>query len=161
MIEKWSLVCRDLHTGLECIRSYTRRCMSQQEREHFNKIYAGTNEMIRDLCSEGQYQEGTYVIFNLILIQFTTENCIFKFLWIFPFDCFYCCALTLHFLSWQIFFATLRAWEKFARNTKFARIHTKILCEKFMNEKVLKFLPRQLQRSRQRRQFLRGTFKLA
>lgn len=26
--------------------------------------------MIKDLCSEGAYQEGTYVIFNLILIQF-------------------------------------------------------------------------------------------
>lgn len=69
----------DLHTGLECIRSYTRRCMSQHEREHFNKLYFGTNEMIKDLCSEGAYQEGTYVIFNLIKIQFT-RNCIsFKF----------------------------------------------------------------------------------
>lgn len=65
-----SYVISDLHTGLECIRSYTRRCMSQQERDHFNKLYYGTNVMIKDLCSEGAYQEGTYVIFNLILIQF-------------------------------------------------------------------------------------------
>jgi hypothetical protein len=56
----------DLHTGLECIKSYTRRCMSQQERQHFQKLYFGTNEMIKDLCAEGTYQEGTYVIFNLI-----------------------------------------------------------------------------------------------
>lgn len=47
--------------GLECIRSYSRRCMSQHERDHINKIYYGTNEMIKDLCMEGQYQEGTYV----------------------------------------------------------------------------------------------------
>lgn len=41
--------------------------MSQQEREHFNKLYFGTNEMIKELCSDGSYQQGTYVIFNLVV----------------------------------------------------------------------------------------------
>lgn len=53
--------------------------MSQQEREHFNKLYYGTNMMIKDLCSEGAYQEGTYVIFNLILIQFAAEIVLLSF----------------------------------------------------------------------------------
>lgn len=54
--------------------------MSQQEREHFNKLYYGTNMMIKDLCSEGAYQEGTYVIFNLILIQFAAEIVLLSFM---------------------------------------------------------------------------------
>ncbi|KFB37730.1 AGAP011666-PA-like protein [Anopheles sinensis] len=52
----------DLHTGLHCIRSYTRRCMNIHQRDHFNKLYHGTNEVIHDLCEEGPYQEGTYVL---------------------------------------------------------------------------------------------------
>ncbi|CAG9802149.1 unnamed protein product [Chironomus riparius] len=55
--EQLDRICPDLHMGLECIRSYSRRCMSQHERDHINKIYYGTNEMIKDLCMEGQYQE--------------------------------------------------------------------------------------------------------
>ncbi|CRK91277.1 CLUMA_CG004956, isoform A [Clunio marinus] len=64
--EELDRVCPDLHTGLECIRSYTRRCMSQHEREHFRKLYFGTNEMIKDLCSEGTYQEGTLIIIFIL-----------------------------------------------------------------------------------------------
>lgn len=70
----------DLHAGLECIRSYTRRCMNPQEREHFNKLYFGTNEMIKDLCSEGSYQEGTCVCFNLI--KFQNSIWLMIFLWL-------------------------------------------------------------------------------
>ncbi|KAG5681525.1 hypothetical protein PVAND_010951 [Polypedilum vanderplanki] len=55
--EELDRICPDLHMGLQCIKSYSRRCMSQHEREHINKIYDGTNEMIRDLCMEGQYQQ--------------------------------------------------------------------------------------------------------
>ncbi|ETN58328.1 hypothetical protein AND_010090 [Anopheles darlingi] len=50
----------DLHAGLHCIRSYTRRCMNIHQRDHFNKLYHGTNEVIHELCEEGSYQEGTY-----------------------------------------------------------------------------------------------------
>lgn len=121
----------DLHTGLECIRSYTRRCMSQHEREHFNKLYFGTNEMIKDLCSEGAYQEGTYVIFNLIKIQFT-RNCIsFKFLfdlilfyYTFNFERENCFGIYSHsqFPSWQISSATRHAWERLRTSTRCVRI---------------------------------------
>ncbi|KAJ6645587.1 hypothetical protein Bhyg_00793 [Pseudolycoriella hygida] len=31
-------LCPDLHAGLQCIRSYTRRCMNMQQRTHFNKL---------------------------------------------------------------------------------------------------------------------------
>lgn len=50
--------CPDLLNGLECIQSYTRRCMSQDQRAHFNKLYAGTAEMIHQLCEDSLYQEG-------------------------------------------------------------------------------------------------------
>ena len=37
--------------------------MSLHQREHFNQLYEGTNQMIHDLCKEGSYQEGTYVFY--------------------------------------------------------------------------------------------------
>lgn len=49
-------LCPDLHAGINCIRSYTRRCMTLKQREQFMKIYRGTEEVIRDLCREGDYQ---------------------------------------------------------------------------------------------------------
>lgn len=55
------LLCSDLHAGLQCIQSYTRRCMNSDQRAHFNKLYAGTAEMIHQLCEDNQYQEGKYV----------------------------------------------------------------------------------------------------
>ncbi|XP_058126350.1 uncharacterized protein LOC131285596 [Anopheles ziemanni] len=55
--EELDKLCPDLHTGLHCIRSYTRRCMNIHQRDHFNKLYHGTNEVIHDLCEEGPYQE--------------------------------------------------------------------------------------------------------
>ncbi|XP_055530700.1 uncharacterized protein LOC129721782 [Wyeomyia smithii] len=55
--EELDKLCPDLHSGLHCIRSYTRRCMNIHQRDHFNKLYHGTNEVIRELCEEGPYQE--------------------------------------------------------------------------------------------------------
>lgn len=57
--------CPDLLNGLECVQSYTRRCMNIDHRAHFNKLYAGTAEMVHQLCEDTQYQEGKYVI-NLL-----------------------------------------------------------------------------------------------
>lgn len=51
----------DLRAGLECIRSFTRRCMNQEQRNHFNQLYHGTGEVIHELCEDTKYQEGTYV----------------------------------------------------------------------------------------------------
>lgn len=55
--EELDALCPDLHAGLHCIRSYTRRCMSLKQRNHFNKLYSGTNQVIRDLCKVGTYQD--------------------------------------------------------------------------------------------------------
>uniref|UniRef100_A0A182QI27 Uncharacterized protein n=1 Tax=Anopheles farauti TaxID=69004 RepID=A0A182QI27_9DIPT len=55
--EELDKLCPDLHKGLHCIRSYTRRCMNIHQRDHFNKLYHGTNEVIHELCEEGPYQE--------------------------------------------------------------------------------------------------------
>uniref|UniRef100_A0A1B0DBC4 Uncharacterized protein n=1 Tax=Phlebotomus papatasi TaxID=29031 RepID=A0A1B0DBC4_PHLPP len=61
--EELNEICPDLYGGLHCIRSYTRRCMSLQHRNHFNKLYHGTNQVIRDLCREGHYQNGEFLDF--------------------------------------------------------------------------------------------------
>ncbi|XP_055598434.1 uncharacterized protein LOC129748011 [Uranotaenia lowii] len=55
--EELDQLCPDLHAGLHCIRSYTRRCMNIHQRDHFNKLYHGTNEVIHELCEEGPYQK--------------------------------------------------------------------------------------------------------
>ncbi|CAO1431686.1 unnamed protein product [Diamesa serratosioi] len=55
--EELDKLCPDLKAGLNCIRSYTRRCMTFKQREQFMQIYKGTDEVIRDLCKEGAYQD--------------------------------------------------------------------------------------------------------
>lgn len=54
--EELDELCPEFHNGLHCIGSYTRRCMTHIQRDQFNKIYQGTNELIKDLCREGDYQ---------------------------------------------------------------------------------------------------------
>ena len=56
--EQLDELCPELTAGLHCIRSYTRRCMTLTQRDEFNRIYQGTNEVIRDLCKNGSYQDG-------------------------------------------------------------------------------------------------------
>lgn len=54
--EELAELCPDLQAGLRCISSYTRRCMTLPQRQQFMKIYKGTNEVIRELCREGDFQ---------------------------------------------------------------------------------------------------------
>jgi hypothetical protein len=54
--EELDKMCPEFDNGLKCIGSYTRRCMTKSQRGQFNKIYQGTNEVIKDLCREGDYQ---------------------------------------------------------------------------------------------------------
>ena len=54
--EELDKLCPDLNSGLRCIQSYTRRCMTQIQRNQFNKIYQGTTELIKDLCQPGDFQ---------------------------------------------------------------------------------------------------------
>ncbi|XP_050091931.1 uncharacterized protein LOC126575332 [Anopheles aquasalis] len=55
--EELDQLCPDLDAGLQCIRSFARRCMNIHQRAHFNKLYHGTSEVIHELCEEGTYQE--------------------------------------------------------------------------------------------------------
>lgn len=52
--------CRDLQSGMGCIRSYTLRCMQKNQRENFNALYKGVNMAIMELCQDGPYQDGKY-----------------------------------------------------------------------------------------------------
>ncbi|KDR15618.1 hypothetical protein L798_09431 [Zootermopsis nevadensis] len=46
-----------MNRGIRCIDSYTRRCMTEEQRKHFNRLYDGTTQMIKKLCNPGPYQE--------------------------------------------------------------------------------------------------------
>lgn len=55
--EELDVLCPELTQGLHCIRSYTRRCMTLSQRDHFNKLYHGTSQVINDLCNNDDYQK--------------------------------------------------------------------------------------------------------
>ena len=49
---------RKLIDGLRCIDNFTGRCLDAQHREFFHMLYAGTKQVIVDLCQEEDYQRG-------------------------------------------------------------------------------------------------------
>ena len=50
--------------GLRCIDDFTLRCLDREHRAYFNTLYAGTTQVIVDLCQEGPYQSGTFALCN-------------------------------------------------------------------------------------------------
>jgi hypothetical protein len=46
--------------GLRCIDEFTLKCLDREHRAYFNTLYAGTTQVIIDLCQEGDYQKGNY-----------------------------------------------------------------------------------------------------
>lgn len=51
---------RKLIDGLRCIDNFTSRCLDAQHREFFHMLYAGTKQVIVDLCEDEDYQKGRY-----------------------------------------------------------------------------------------------------
>ena len=51
-------VIRDLLDGLLCIDNFTRRCLDSTHRDFFHMLYAGTKQVIVDLCEDKHYQLG-------------------------------------------------------------------------------------------------------
>ena len=51
--------------GLRCIDDFTVRCLDREHRAYFNTLYAGTTQVIVDLCQEGSYQSGKNINRNL------------------------------------------------------------------------------------------------
>jgi len=49
-------MCPKLMDGLRCIDDFTLRCLDSEHRAYFNTLYAGTTQVIVDLCQEGNYQ---------------------------------------------------------------------------------------------------------
>ena len=49
---------RKLMEGLRCIDDFTVRCLDREHRAYFNTLYAGTTQVIVDLCQQGAYQSG-------------------------------------------------------------------------------------------------------
>lgn len=60
---------RKLIDGLHCIDNFTMRCLDAQHREFFHMLYAGTKQVIVDLCQDPDYQQGkqTTLIFALLI----------------------------------------------------------------------------------------------
>ena len=54
--EELERLCPKLMDGLTCINSFTVRCLTRDQRSYFNMLYAGTIQVIEDLCMEGPYQ---------------------------------------------------------------------------------------------------------
>ena len=50
--------------GLRCIDDFTLRCLDREHRAYFNTLYAGTTQVIVDLCQEGTYQSGNTFIYK-------------------------------------------------------------------------------------------------
>ena len=46
--------------GLRCIDDFTLKCLDREHRAYFNTLYAGTTQVIIDLCQEGDYQTGRW-----------------------------------------------------------------------------------------------------
>jgi len=49
-------MCPKLMEGLRCIDDFTVRCLDREHRAYFNTLYAGTTQVIVDLCQQGAYQ---------------------------------------------------------------------------------------------------------
>lgn len=49
-------MCPKLIDGLRCIDNFTGRCLDAQHREFFHMLYAGTKQVIVDLCQDEDYQ---------------------------------------------------------------------------------------------------------
>ncbi|XP_076649843.1 uncharacterized protein LOC143357312 isoform X1 [Halictus rubicundus] len=48
-------LCRELESGIKCIQTYTIDCLDENQREHFNNLYSGTNKAVMELCQDGPY----------------------------------------------------------------------------------------------------------
>ena len=55
--------------GLRCIDDFTLRCLDREHRAYFNTLYAGTTQVIVDLCQEGPYQSGMFAHCSIIPFQ--------------------------------------------------------------------------------------------
>ena len=51
--------------GLRCIDDFTLRCLDREHRAYFNTLYAGTTQVIVDLCQEGTYQSGKHCTISI------------------------------------------------------------------------------------------------
>jgi len=49
-------MCSKLMDGIACINSFSVRCFNREQRAYFHTIYAGTIQVIEDLCKNGPFQ---------------------------------------------------------------------------------------------------------
>ena len=72
------LTYRKLMEGLRCIDDFTVRCLDREHRAYFNTLYAGTTQVIVDLCQEGSYQSGKYINLKVLELMKTILHAVRK-----------------------------------------------------------------------------------
>ncbi|XP_054000675.1 uncharacterized protein LOC128888074 [Hylaeus anthracinus] len=50
-------LCPHFEAGMKCIQTYTLDCLDENQRERFNSLYAGTNQVVMELCHDGPFQD--------------------------------------------------------------------------------------------------------
>lgn len=54
------LVCRTWNKFVDCIKKYTDKCFSDQQRRQFNKAVENPIESVHQMCMQPHYQTGNY-----------------------------------------------------------------------------------------------------
>ncbi|XP_076288675.1 uncharacterized protein LOC143213065 [Lasioglossum baleicum] len=48
-------LCSEFESSIKCIQTFTIDCLEENQREHFNNLYAGTNKAVMELCQDGPF----------------------------------------------------------------------------------------------------------
>ena len=86
--------------GLRCIDDFTVRCLDREHRAYFNTLYAGTTQVIVDLCQEGAYQSGPINLHKYRLLYRKHLMCILLIINCFLFRLFAPCSLYATSSKW-------------------------------------------------------------
>lgn len=62
------LVCRTWNQFVDCLKSYTERCFTDQQRRQFNKAVENPIESVHQMCMQPQYQKG--ICINNTILKF-------------------------------------------------------------------------------------------
>lgn len=57
------LVCLTWNQFVDCLKSYTDRCFTPQQRKQFNKAVENPIESVHQMCTQRTYQQGIFIIY--------------------------------------------------------------------------------------------------
>lgn len=65
-VDDIDLVCRTWNKFVDCIKKYTDKCFTDQQKRQFNKAVENPIESIHQMCMQPHYQKGKLKYFILI-----------------------------------------------------------------------------------------------